>query len=62
MKNPTFRPNHKRKEQTLNCKPDNHARFCKRCVSYNNGCPNTGYKYIVENKVRKYIVDHNCSL
>ena len=39
MKNPKFRPVHKRREISTNAAPDDHEKFCKRCFARN------GYKY-----------------
>lgn len=39
MKNPKFRPVHKKREITTNCARDTHKEFCKRCLAYNKECP-----------------------
>lgn len=44
MKNPKFRPVHKRREITTNAAPDTHTEFCKRCFARNGDkyCPKAG--------------------
>lgn len=48
MKNPAFRPVHKRKQRTTNAAPDTHMEFCKRCYARNLAafCPRTKAGFI----------------
>lgn len=44
MKNPKFRPVHKKREITTNSAPDTHKKFCERCIARNGNkyCPEHG--------------------
>lgn len=46
MKNPKFRPVHKKRERTTNYPPDKHSVFCERCFARNGFeyCPKEGRK------------------